>query len=386
MDNLKIFIQTKVIPKAMKNDRDSNFDMETYQEMFQLGLFSVGISKNFGGNEKSVAEMIQIARLLSSGSPAINITFVANVLGQSPVALYGSEALQRKVFSSTVKNLELWSFGMTERPVGSDIKKLQCRADETADGYVISGEKCYITNASYARHFSVFAVLYDQNGQSKGVSCFYVPGHSSGIAIKETFTKIGMRESNTARIEFKNVHIPKENLLGRPGEGFKILSHVIARSKTLLAAGAVGLMDRSIELLCTKYSKTYRNDTTLIDKPLLQHEIVRLVTKKEAAWQLTKYAAEQWDQVGLASSMQTSMAKVFASNTGVEVSSRVAELFGAEGFLMDSEVAKLYRDAKAYEILEGSGPIQELIIIRQLFNDFKAQQKVDAPIEQKKAS
>lgn len=275
---------------------------------------------------------------------------------------------------------------MTERAVGSDIKKLQCRADETADGYVISGEKCYITNASYARHFSVFAVLYDQQGQSKGVSCFYVPGDSKGLVIQETFIKSGMRESNTARIEFQNVHIPKDNLLGRPGEGFKILSHVIARSKTLLAAGAVGLMDRSIELLCIKYSKTHRNETTLLEKPLLQHEIVRLATKKEAAWQLTKHAAEQWDQVGLASSMPTSMAKVFASNAGVEVSSRVAELCGAEGVLMDSEVAKLYRDAKAYEILEGSGPIQELIIIRQLFNDFKEQQKNVSHINEKKAS
>lgn len=381
MDDLKMFVANSIRPKVMKNDRDCHFDMETYQDMFRLGLFSVGVPKAFGGSGKSVAEMIRISRELSSGSPAVSITFVANVLGQSPVALYGSEALQKKVFSSTVKNLELWSFGMTEQNVGSDIKKLQCRADETEEGYIISGEKCYITNASYARHFSVFATLFDKQGQPKGVSCFYVPADCIGLEIQETFQKIGMRESNTARVAFRKVQIPKENLLGRPGEGFKILSHVIARSKTLLAAGSVGLMDRSIELLCAKYSKTVRNETLLIEKPLLQHEIVRLVTKKEAAWQLTCHAAEQWDQVGMASAMPTSIAKMFASNAGVEVSSRVAELCGAEGVLMESEVAKLYRDAKAYEILEGSGPIQELIIIRQLFSDLKGQQKNLSPIK-----
>jgi alkylation response protein AidB-like acyl-CoA dehydrogenase len=211
----------------------------------------------------------------------------------------------------------------------------------------------------------VFAAVKDENGNPEGITCFYVPGNSKGIRRGKAVDKLGWRESNTGHIHFENVFVPAEHQLGKIGEGLKVLTHCLNRSKTLLGAVGVGLSYRALDLVGERLITTERYGKLLIEQPAIRHVLARLHTEVEAAWLLTSRAAAVWD-TGDFAVKEASMAKLYSGNVASKVASQAIELFGARGFLNEYEVSRLVRDAKAIEIVEGPSLVQELLIAKKV--------------------
>jgi alkylation response protein AidB-like acyl-CoA dehydrogenase len=315
--------------------------------------------------------LIWITRELAYGSPGVAATFIGNLLGYSTVVLYAKEPLRREVCERNQEKFGLWSFGMTEALCGSDLLKTATRAKRVPGGFLINGEKNFITNSLVSDEMGVFANVQAPNGTLEGLTCFYVSASSPGVSRGEVMDKMGWRDSITGTLHFKDVFVPAAHILGEVGEGLKILTHCLNRSKTLLAASGVGLSFRAIDILTERLHSTERHDKTLLEQPTLRHELARMHTEVEAAWMLTCLAASTWDSGNFAVK-EASMAKLFSGHAAVKITGQALELFGARGFFNTYEISRLWRDTKAIEIVEGPSQVQELLIAKQVLPKKKA--------------
>jgi alkylation response protein AidB-like acyl-CoA dehydrogenase len=254
----------------------------------------------------------------------------------------------------------LWSFAMTEAGAGSDLANIKTHAKRVPGGFILNGEKNFITNANHSSHMAIFAQLGDE-----GISCFYVNGDREGLTRGPAFQKIGWKKANTGSLLFKDVFIPDRHLLGEPGQGLRILTHCLNRSKTLLGAMGVGISQRAFDLCVERLLTTERFEKSLLDQSAIRHQLARMATQMESAWMMVARAAATWD-AGLAAVKESSMAKLVGGSTAVDIADQAMELFGARGFLQDFEVSRLVSDAKAIEIVEGPTLVQELLVAREI--------------------
>lgn len=355
------------------NRNCQKFPLELVHKMYELGLLQVLTPKQYEGDELPVKELIHVARELGYGSASMAATFIGNTLGYSGLVMYANDELKKDVCRDMSKNFNLWSFGMTEGETGSDLLSTKTTARKIQGGYLINGEKNFITNATYCTNMVLFARVLDQDGHDQGISCFYLPGETEGLIRGPVMDKVGWQKANTGTLIFKNVKIPNGYLLGKVGNGLRILTHCLNRSKTLLGGVSVGIGERAIDLALNRLSSTKRFDKPLIEQPAIRHLIAKLHTKNEAAWLLTQQAAMTWDE-GKPAVKEASMAKLFGGATAVEIASQTMELFGARGFFNDFEISRLIMDAKAIEIVEGPSLVQELLIAKEVLRGFGATQ------------
>ncbi|HVK62581.1 MAG TPA: acyl-CoA dehydrogenase family protein [Bdellovibrionales bacterium] len=359
------------------SDRDSQeFLMEIPKFLHDNGILQIVTPKEFGGREAAVADLIWIIRELSYGSPSAAATFIGNLLGYSALILYGQKELRERLCRSYMKDFCLWSFAMTEAGAGSDLMNIATNARRTPNGFVLNGEKNFITNATHSSHMAVFARLYGMNGEDEGISCFYVPGNAKGLTRGEPLKKIGWKRANTGALYFKDVVLGHECLLGTPGQGLRILTQCLNRSKTLLGAMGVGIATRALDLVYERLCETTRFTKKLIDLHAIRHVLARAATQVDAAWLLVSRAAATWD-AGLPAVKESSMAKLMGGNVAVDVSNQAMELFGARGFLQEFEVSRLVSDAKAIDIVEGPSLVQELLIAKEVVPVPKSAEKKD---------
>ncbi|MFN7727814.1 MAG: acyl-CoA dehydrogenase family protein [Bdellovibrio sp.] len=362
---LQKVVREKIIPHTMSNDKQAFFNWDLYKELHGMGVLTSIIPKDFGGQQLPVADLIWIARELSYGSSGCNATFIGNLLGLSSVVHYAAPELRDRICADYMKHFSVWSFAMTEAGAGSDLMTIATNVRETDSGFILNGEKNYITNGTVSSQMCVFARHFGKKGEDLGISCFFVPGSAPGVTRGQALDKIGWRESNTGAILFKNVELEAGFLLGKAGEGLGILTHCLNRSKTLLAASSVGIAYRSLDLAQERLIGTRRYGKPLLEQAAIRHQLARLHTQTEAAWLMTCRAAGAWD-AGFPAVKESSMAKLFAGGVGVDVARTVMELFGARGFLSETEISKIYRDAKAVEIVEGPSLVQELLIAKHV--------------------
>jgi acyl-CoA dehydrogenase len=365
LESLKDFVQKNVMPMAQHRHLNSIFDKDLYDRLHKEGWLTCALPQDLGGMSLGTSDLIWFIKELAYGSAGVATTVMANILGYSPVVLYGSTELKEFIFKTNSPKASLWGFAMTEASVGFDVFHTQTTAEKVKDGYIINGKKNYITNASVADHMCVFANVIE-DGKSLGISCFYVPTVASGYKVIKVMNKLGHRESNTADILLENIFIPHRNLLGKHGDGIKILHHCLGRTKTLISAIASGLCKRSFELAAEHLSSRIQNGKSLMDKPVLQQFFAQSHTEIEAAWLLTCLAAAHWDAGSLAIK-ESSMAKMYASDLCVKWVAEALEFIGAQGYSDDHEISRLYRDAKLLEIYEGSTQILEILIAKEIF-------------------
>lgn len=368
-------VKKNILPKENDNPLSQTFSDEFPRFLHQKGYLQGITPSIYGGLGLSVQDLAWMLRHVAYGSAGESATIIGNLLGYSAVVLYGSHHLKELVCSKYLHEYSLWSFAMTEAEVGSDLKNTQTVAKKVSGGYLINGEKNFITNASHSKQVCVFAQT-EIDGKKMGVSCFYLPSIAGGIERGPEMDKIGWRKANTATLYFKDVFVPDEYLLGEVGFGLKILTHCLNRSKTLLGAVGVGISDRALDLTVERLAKTNRYGKALLDQPVLKHLIAKLQTKKEAAWLLTLKAAMTWDENQPAVT-EASMAKYFSGKVSVEVTSECMELFGARGGFNNFEISRLINDAKLVEIVEGPSLVQELLISSGLMQQWNKKQESD---------
>lgn len=361
----RVFSRSRLLELESENIGSENFPEDVIREAHRLGVFKAAAPLTHGGSEMKMEGLLRLVQEISYGSPSIAAAFIGNLLGYSALLLYGSPALKERVGKEWANEESLWSFGMTESRAGSDLLAISTEARRVDGGFVLSGEKNYITNATVSRRLVIFARLRDMNGNDEGITCFFVPGDAKGVERGPKMTKVGLKMANTGTLIFKDVLLSEDSLLGEPGGGLRILTHCLNRSKTLLAAMGVGIADRALDLCVERLGSTERFDKCLLDQPAIRHLLARLHTKRQAAWLLAMDAASAWD-AGEDATKHSSMAKLFAGSMAVEVCSQAMELFGARGYFNDFEVSRLISDAKVIEIVEGPSLVQELLIAKAI--------------------
>jgi acyl-CoA dehydrogenase len=359
------FAEKEIRPVAAEHDEQQRHPAEIVEKAHALGLMNVHIPEELGGPGLSVFDGILIGEELSWGCAGIAVTLVANTLGSAPVLLAGTEEQKREWLPPLLEEPLLCAFALTEPNAGSDVSGIQTTAVRRGDDYVINGSKMFISNAGHASWIVVFGST-DKSEGHKGLSAFVVPADADGVTIEKHLDKMGQRATDTSALAFQDVKVPAANRLGEEGEGFKIAMRTLDHTRPGTAIGAVGVARAAYEL-----SVDYSRERVQFGQPIAMNQginflIADMAAEIEAARLLTWQAAWLLDQ-GKRATLQSSYAKRFASDMAMKVTTDAVQIFGGYGYMKEYPVEKLMRDAKLFQIYEGTSQIQRLVIAREIF-------------------
>lgn len=360
------FTAKEIIPVAEHFDRDAIFPEEIFHKARELGIVNMNIPAEYGGVGATVFEECLVGEELGYGCTGISTSITTNTLGSLPIILGGNEKQKQYWLGDRLTDGgEFVSYGVTEAAAGSNVVGIQTRAVKKNGAYVINGSKTFITNASHANFFTVFAKTDPEAGH-RGMSCFVVDRNAPGVSVGKKFDKLGQRASDTAEIVFENVEVPAENMIGQEGTGFYLAMKVFDYSRPGVAAGAVGLQRRALE-----ESVKYAKEREAFGVPIYQHQaighkIADMAINYEASRLLVWQAAWQVDS-GIANPKVPAYAKAFAADMATKAAVEAVQVFGGYGYMKEYPVEKLLRDVKIFQIYEGTSEIQRNIIVRELF-------------------
>jgi acyl-CoA dehydrogenase len=295
------------------------------------------------------------------------VSIVANTLGAAPVMLAGTEEQQRRWLPQLVDEPILCSFGLSEPDAGSDVARIKTTAERRGGEYVLNGSKMFITNAGHAAWTVVFAKT-DRTKGHRGLSAFIVPMDAGGVTIEKHLDKMGQRATDTSAFALNDVVVPAANRLGDEGDGFKIAMQTLDFTRPGTAAGAVGVAQAAYEL-----ARDYAKERVTFEVPIAMHQgvnflVADMATEIEAARLLTWQAAWMLDAgYGRKATLYSSFAKRFAADTAMKVATDAVQVLGGYGYIKEYPAEKLMRDAKLFQIYEGTSQIQRLVIAKEIF-------------------
>ncbi len=358
------FAQSEILPIAAEYDRKAEVPLHLLAKAKAAELLNVTIPREYGGMSYGALESAIIAEELGASCVGISITLLVNGLALTPIQIAGNEEQKAKFLRPVAENAQLAAFCLTEREAGSDAGAIKTTALPDGDDFVINGQKCFITSGGLAKIMIVFA-LTDPDKGPRGVSVIVVPADTPGIRVTKVEDKMGQRASNTVELTFENVRVPQANLLGKRGRGFPIALSTLDFGRSGVAALSVGLARAALER-ATAYAK----EREQFGEPIIMNQgvsfmLADMAMKVEASRLLAWQAAWLADQ-GKRATLQSAMAKCFASDTAMDVATSAVQIFGGNGYMRDYPVEKLMRDAKLLQIYEGTNQIQRMIIARQL--------------------
>jgi acyl-CoA dehydrogenase len=333
----------------------------------EVGLMNLHIPEEYGGAGLSSFEGMLVSEELNWGCSGIGTSISANGLGAGPVLLFGSDEQKATWMPPLVESPLLCSFGLSEPGAGSDVASLKTTAVREGDDYILNGSKTFITNAGYAAWTVVFAKTDPRSG-SKGMSAFIVPMDTPGVTIESHLDKMGQRSTDTSAFALQDVRVPAANRIGAEGDGFKIAMATLDFTRPGTAIGAVGVAQAAFE-----HSVAYAKERVAFDVPIAMHQgvnflIADMATEIEGARLLTWQAAWMLDQgYGRKATLYSSFAKRFAADTAMKVTTDAVQVFGGYGYMKEYPVEKLMRDAKLFQIYEGTSQIQRLVIAKEIF-------------------
>jgi acyl-CoA dehydrogenase len=358
------FAEREIRPKERAYDERSTHPADVIAKAHEVGLMNLHIPEEHGGAALGAFEGMLVGEELCWGCSGIGTAIVANGLGHGPVVLAGSDDQKREWLRPLIDEPLLTSFALSEPNAGSDVSGIQTTAVRDGTDYVVNGSKMFITNAGRAAWFTVFAST-DKSKGHRGLTAFVVPAGSDGVVVDRHLDKMGQRATDTSALSFQDVRVPAANRLGEEGEGFKIAMRTLDFTRPGTAIGAVGVARAAFE-----YAAQYSKERVQFGMPIAMNQgvnflIADMATKIEAARLLCWQAAWMTDQ-GMRATLQSSYAKRFAADICMEVTTDAVQVFGGYGYMKEYPVEKLMRDAKLYQIYEGTSQIQRLVIAREL--------------------
>src|SRR5881275_1350340 len=359
------FAEREIRPKEREYDENSTHPADVLAKAHELGLMNVHIPEAYGGLALSAFEGLLIGEELCWGCSGIGTAIAANGLGHGPVIVAGTEEQKREWLPPLVDEPLLTSFALTEPNAGSDVSGIQTTAVRNGGEYVINGSKMFITNAGHASWFTVFAST-DKTAGHRGLAAFVVPSDAEGVTVEKHLDKMGQRATDTSALAFQDVVVPAARRLGEEGQGFKIAMQTLDHTRPGTAAGAVGVARAAFE-----HAVEYSRERVQFGQPIAINQgvnflIADMAAEIEAARLLTWQAAWLLDQ-GKRATLQSSCAKRFASDMAMKVTTDAVQIFGGYGYMKEYPVEKLMRDAKLFQIYEGTSQIQRLVIAREIF-------------------
>lgn len=357
---IRDFAEKEIEPKAQEADEKAQFPYENIKKVAQLGLLGMVVPPEFGGTGIDTLKYAIAVEELSRVCGSTGITVAAhNSLAICPIYLFGNEQQRKKYIPPLAKGEKLGAFGLTEPDAGSDAGGTKTIAVLKGDSYVINGSKCFITNASVAEIFVITAVT-DKTKGTKGISSLILEKGMKGFTVGKKENKMGLRGSDTATLHFEDLTVPKENLLGKEGEGFKQFLITLDGGRISIGAMALGIAQGALDK-----ALRFAKENSLIDSQGIQFKLADMATQIEAARHLIYHAAFLEDK-GQKYVKESAMAKLFASETGRFAADQAIQIFGEYGYSRRYPVERYLRDVKLCEIGEGTSEIQRLVIFREL--------------------
>lgn len=368
-DLARQFAEKEVKPKARHHDETGDFPVGICRKAWELGLMNTHIPEEYGGLGLGTFDGCLIAEEIATGCTGIGTAMEANNLAEAPVILAGSDQQKKRFLVPMTEDVLFAAYCVTEPGAGSDVAAVRTNAKRVGDKYVLNGQKMWITNAGTANWYYVLATT-DATAGHKGMSAFLVPRDSEGITIGAKERNMGQRASDTRSISFEDVHVPSDNLLGREGDGFKISMQAFDYTRPLVASAAVGLARAAME-----YALQYALQRETFGQPIFNHQAVAFMLADMAkdidAARLLCWRSAWLIDRGSRNSKEAAMAKAFAADTAMRVATDAVQIFGGYGYSTEYPVEKLMRDAKIFQIYEGTSQIQRVIISKHLASEAK---------------
>lgn len=411
-EEIRAFAEAEIKPYAFQWDRENHFPGDVVRRMADNGWMGLPYPVKYGGAGKDILTYSIAVEELARVDAGTAVILSAHVsLGSWPIYAFGTEEQKMKYLVPLAKGEKLGAFGLTESNAGSDAGGTETTAVRDGDFYILNGEKIFITNGGEADTYVIFAVTTPGIG-TKGISAFIVEKGWEGFTFGDHYDKMGIRSSATAQLIFQDVKVPKENLLGKEGEGFRIAMATLDGGRIGIASQALGIAQGAYES-CMNYAK----ERVQFHKPIafqqaIGFKIADMATRIRAARMLV-YSAAELKQNGEPYGMEAAMAKQYASDAAVRISEEAVQIYGGNGYLRGMDVERMYRDAKITQIYEGTNEIMRVVISghllgkppkkesagavqaesagitgprkKQIFKKGTAQERVDALVENLKA-
>jgi len=360
------FANDVIKPRAIEIDVEATFPVDIFEEMGKLGLMGIPFPEEYGGSGGDTISYALAVEEIGKVCGSTGLSYAAAVsLGATPIYLFGTEEQKQKYLVPLAKGEALGSFGLTEPNAGSDAGGTKTTAIVDGDDFVINGEKCFITNASYAKTVIITAVTGKDDRGRNIISAIIVPTNTAGVTINSNYDKMGVRGSDTAEILLDNVRVPKANLIGDPEKGFKQFLSTLDGGRISIGALSVGIAQGALDR-----ALTYAKERTQFGKPLssfqaIQFKLADMAMEAELARTMVLKAAWLKDNQQ-PFSKEAAYAKLFASETAVRSADEAVQIHGGYGYMREYEVERFLRDAKLLVIGEGTSEIQRIVIARQL--------------------
>lgn len=358
-----------VRPVAAKYDRLQEYPMEVLEALKEANLTGVWIPKEYGGEGGGVLDLAIVVEELSRACGGVGVAYAVNSLGSFPIILGGTEEQKAEWLPYIARGERLISFGLSEKPAGSDAGGMTCRIDKKGDEYVVNGEKKWNTNGGVAHYYTVYGSTDPERG-SRGISNVVVEKGTPGFKIGKVEDKMGIRCVPVVELEFEDCHVPERNLVGgKEGKGFGNAMMTLDRARPCVAAQALGLAQGAFELAMEWTRKREQFGAPISNNQAIQFMLADMATQIEAARRLVYHAAAMVDAGAKNFSKYSAMCKVFATDTAMKVTTDAVQLFGGYGFMKDYPIEKYMRDAKITQIYEGTNQVQRIVISRAIIRE-----------------
>lgn len=361
-DLARKFAREVIAPKAAEVDAKAEFPHDIVAQARELGLMNISVPSEFGGTGGTVLDLVLVAEQLGWGCSGIGLAILLNNLAADPISVAANEEQRKKYFGKLAESFG--AYALTEPSAGSDASAIRTRAEKKGKEWVINGQKIWISNASVAEFFVVFAKT-DPEQRSRGITAFLIDRDTRGLSVGKPLAKMGQKASPACEIFFEDVVLADTQRLGPENEGFKVAMKVFDRSRPMVGAMATGVAQRALD-----EAVGYAKERLAFGKPIIEQEgigfkIAEMGMRTEAARLLARRAAWQKDR-GENNTLAASYAKTFGSDTAMWAATEAAQIFGGYGYSKEYPPEKLMRDAKVMQIYEGTNEIQRLIMSRQL--------------------
>ncbi len=362
------FAEKRLYPRAEEFDEKGITPPELIQECAELGYFGFTVPEEYGGSGLGTVTFMGVLEEICAACAGFGIMLsVHNSLCCEIIKVFGSEELKKKYLPSMAAGEKIGAYCITEPNAGTDVASLSTTAEDKGDYYVLNGTKTFVTNAGYAGVLIVFAKT-DPDAGRKGISCFVVDKDAEGITLGKSEKKCGMKASDTREINFSDVKVPKENMLGKPGEGFRMAVSILNSGRIGVSFQSIGIAQAALNE-AVKYAKERKQfGQPIANFQAIQFKLADMATRIDAG-RLLGYRAAMLKDAGKPCHRESSMAKLFCSQTANYVCNEAVQIHGGYGYMKEYAVERYFRDARVTEIYEGTTEAQKMVISRDILKE-----------------
>jgi len=362
---IRTIAEEKVLPVRAELDEKEEFPWAIMKVLADTDMFRVYIPEEYGGLGGGILALCLVVEELSRVCSGVAVSYAASALGSLTLLEYGTEEQKRKYLPDIASGKKLAAFALTEATAGSDASAIKTTATRTSGGYILNGTKQFITNGGEAELYTIIALTAKERG-ARGASAFLVEKGTPGFSFGKKEKKLGIRASATRELVFEDCLVPEENMIGREGMAFILTMKLLDRSRPGLGAQALGLAQGALEAAVDYARKRIQFGHPIIAQQAVQHMLADMAIQVEAARALVYAAARTIDSGAKNFTQESAMAKVFASDTAMRVTTDAMQIFGGVGYMRDYPIEKMFRDAKITQIYEGTNQVLRSAIAFEL--------------------